>query len=219
MLTRETAHSGTSTEEIIRTLLSQEVKNINNLEVEARLGTITDMVTRERINFKTPMPMVFTERMEGMFFSSGVTELDYGKLSAVLSECKHTESKDKIMIRSNIRKIEKDEMAVYQKKVRRFVLNVYMPQSKYDLRISVSIEASVEPNQWKVRAGEFVKTRFRSRTSYEWNEYSFDFTKVSSKANSSPDTYEVEVEISDLKNYKIEEFINIVLNLSSKANQ
>ncbi len=93
---------------------------------------------------------------------------------------------------------------------------ILMPNSPYELRISVSREQMLEKGG-KEPSKMFV--RHRDRKSYRHKRYSYDLTCVSSgegKKNPESLIFEVELETSSGKEFEIDEFIDLVMNLPAK---
>ncbi|EOB15352.1 mRNA-capping enzyme subunit beta [Nosema bombycis CQ1] len=94
-----------------------------------------------------------------------------------------------------------------EKKNKIKVLNIYLPEMKYDVRISVMSEIK---QMGRMSNAKVDLIRHRDRISYNDGVFNYDFTTVTNENNI---TYEVEVEVDD-PNYSIDKFINGIQELN-----
>lgn len=93
------------------------------------------------------------------------------------------------------------------KKTKLKTYDIYNPNSKYDMRLSISRERKIESVPISERGT--IMERLRERTSFQKNDMSIDCTIVKTDKDT---TYEVEVEVTK-KKYNIEDFISVIFNV------
>lgn len=133
------------------------------------MGQILNAVTNKRICFNSPHPIIFQRLPFEMSFKAGVEKDYFLKLKEKFSEFKRIETQDVVSISSHrIRKISNEEGTIYQKKIKRSSFDIYLPDHKYDVRISISIEEDIPREQGMKK---FESRRNRKRGSFLCNEY------------------------------------------------
>lgn len=183
-----------------------------DIEIEARIGYITSTITGNRIKYDTLHPVVFTKLPLFIQFNSNIGEEHYKYFKAKIGKLSNnsTEIVDTIFIGNNYRKIvSTNEKTIFQKKTRRTNLDIYFPNSLFDIRISVSTEINVQT------PSAFVEKiiRERKRTQYTMENCTFDFTQVKDNIGNKT-SYEVEIELTKTNITGIEFFnkIHLLLN-------
>lgn len=192
---------------------------VGNVEIEARLGRIVNKITTKRIGFEVRHPIAFESLPNECRFVSGVEKSDFSTIKHMLfPEATPTTVQDRVIVCRNVRKIEQDGGVRYEKKVKILSMDIHLPDMLYDVRVSVSREAIIDQKEFgldRSSPAHYIR-RDRSRESFRCNEYSFDFTKVSSARKEAledlPRTYGIEVEVKDC-GFKGTEFVTIALNL------
>jgi mRNA capping enzyme, beta chain len=194
---------------------------IKNAEIEVRLGEIHNLITKTRIRMQTPLPIVFNKLPSEYKFINGVKKNDFLLFKDKFANYPKSTEIDKISISGKTRRISVDGVQRYERKIRRADLDIHIPDSKYDARISISTEEEVQEKD--IGTLKFECIRSRERTSFSCNEYSFDFTKVTSTQKDNEHNmaskdekdvvYEIEIEVKD-SHYCKDEFIAILMNIS-----
>ena len=181
-----------------------------DIEIEARLGQIVLSLTDDRITFKTPHPVVFTNLSKFMKFKNGVGESDYKQLLRTVSDgAELKESHSTVFVAKGERKIveetENGLVETYQIKNKRKCLDVYLPMFKYDLRLQISKEKKIEKSQTNF---ESAFSRKRVRKVVDAETVSFDFTTILDAEGKS---FEAEIEMK--KNINAKEFLTKIFKL------
>ncbi|EPR78568.1 mRNA capping enzyme beta chain protein [Spraguea lophii 42_110] len=178
-------------------------------EIEARFGTIIDHTDGKRLKIPSPHPIILNSNKKYKFIS-GIEEKDY---NTIINELKKnninlTLKKDIMKIKKNQRERWEDNkcISIITKK-RICSYQIYMPHSKYDIRINIAEEIPVENKDKDV-----IIERHRERNSFVLNEFSIDITKVDSELENS---FEVEVEVIN-EEYDKMIFKNILFNITDK---
>ncbi|TBU07368.1 beta chain of mRNA capping enzyme [Hamiltosporidium magnivora] len=185
------------------------IKDTENLEIEGRIGTIIDKFTNNRIKLNCPHPIILKSN-SNYRFQSGVTQSYFEDKICKLEELNFSTVNDRVVLSKGIRYLyEGDKLISCQKKYKEKTIDIYLPGSVYDIRISFNREISVESEKSK----HFVKNliRNRKRKSFLFHEYSLDFTVVENECKDV--TNEIEVEVKDFGFSKLE-FLDILINLS-----
>lgn len=174
-------------------------------EVEARLGRIHSRETDTRLHLKALTPIVFKRLPRKFVFIPGVDKWDVKGMQRPLEGHPQEKMKDcfKYLSDGNRIRMVNDRYIYCEKKRKMKVIDIYFPEMKYDVRISVMAE---EKQVGRRSQGKVNFVRHRERVSYNDGEFNFDFTRVESEGCV---TYEVEVEVDD-PNYSIERFIEKV---------
>lgn len=190
------------------------LKEYKNIEIEARLGRIMNKICKRRIDFRTEHPIIFEQLANEFCFESGVDEKDYLKIKNLISgESLLTAISDKITIANRIRKIESlnnPENVSFERKEKIKSLDIFLPDFKYDVRISISSETVAQAKEFD--GAKPLISRLRRRESLPAGPFVFDFTKVSSADAKNTKSYEVELEIKDFKDGLVD-FSSIVFAL------
>jgi len=192
--------------------------SFKNIEIEARLGQITNVITKRRIDYHTDHPIIFTRLPHELFFSNGVDKNDFTAIKKAIVQGNETvQRSDTITISNGLRRIEYSGEVRYERKKNIKRYDIYLPELRYDVRVSVSSEEEV-PQVDKAVPKEFISTknsitRLRSRESYLAGALSYDFTKVGRKSQDIKE-HEVELEVKDPEN-GIGEFISALFSLST----
>lgn len=200
-------------------LKSINLQNYDEIEIEARIGRITSVITRKRVVLDTPHPVIFDSLSGEHYFDGGVDQQDFENMKnqiqdgcKVLSENGDSNlinTSDKIAISGKIRKIESEDSVIYEKKIRLKNIDIYLPGCKYDIRISLSREVRVDSKEFRGPVNLFRK---RERQSLLVGPFSIDFTKVITR--DSQKSFEIELEIKDNIKDSLEGFVNLMFNLS-----
>ncbi|ORD93975.1 hypothetical protein ECANGB1_1304 [Enterospora canceri] len=169
-------------------------------EIEVRIGTIQSTVTRNRMFLRTMHPVVFAELPPGVKFNTDVGEAWHSRVRREMAAAVTAETRDVVYVGSHCRKIVGEGKAVYERKLKRESIVVFMPRHKYDMKVSVAIEKQIgEPGAFRP---SYV--RERQRTSLQRERCVIDLTKVAAhRADSQGGSeegrveYEMEVEITD----------------------
>lgn len=190
------------------------LEEYKNIEIEARIGKITSKITKKRLDFRIDHPIIFPYLPNELCFESGVDEKDFKKIKNQLAGTNQlTSNTDKITICNKIRRIEllNDPNAVtFQRKDKVRSLDIFLPDFKYDVRISISTEMVAQPKDFDPRKPQF--TRLRKRESLVTGPFVFDFTKVSKTNEKDGKTCEIELEIKDFEE-SLADFSSIVFSL------
>lgn len=184
-----------------------------DIEIEARIGHITSSITGNRIKYDTLHPVVFTRLPLFIQFNSNIGEEHYKYFKAKIGKLTNdsVEITDTIFIGNNYRKIvSTDGKAIFQKKIRRTNLDIYFPNSLFDIRISVSTETNIQ-----MPPSSFIEKiiRERKRTQYMMENCTFDFTQVKDNMGNKT-SYEVEIELTktDVTGTEFFNKIHLLLN-------
>lgn len=200
--------------EFFKKLIYKQLKlnNYENIEIEVRLGQIMHTITKKRIEYSTEHPIVFSRLPYEFYFENGVNDADFKKIKKSITEDKELPLvKDTITICDRVRKIESAEGSRYEEKIRIKSIDIFLPEYKYDIRISVSKEKTIDPKKVSLGTKERFK-RIRERESYVIGPFSFDFTKVSRELEKKDlKTFEVELELKD-PDTGLDDFIDILFN-------
>lgn len=188
-----------------------QLKSYKDIEIEARVGTITSVITRKRMSFKTEHPIVFSRLPNDYCFESGVEQKDYMKIKDIIVGSNKTENRSDIVVICNkIRRIESENEVVYEKKIRLNVIDLYLPDFKYDVRVSISREEKVDKKDFQSKHNAI--TRKRERESLCLGPFSFDFTKANKIMEQNANVFEIEAELKDPET-GMADFISVVFNL------
>lgn len=182
---------------------------IEGMEIEAKIGLIVDGLSRSRVSYDVAHPIVFNRLPILTTFKSELKQPDYAyvknKITDLYSQDQNGalgETKEVVpseisetnvtICRNNIRMIEKDGKTTYQRKIRRGNIDIRIPGTQYDLRISASLEIDIDAEKGnKIEPGTFVRRKCRS--TFDFKGVKYDFTRVG--GGGEDNTYEVEVEI------------------------
>lgn len=193
-------------------------------EVEARLGTINDKKSGERINIRAKHPIIFKKLPDEFRFVSGVADEYFECVKKTFESLKNgRKTKDKVVFVKDIRKIYKegDPNPLIMKKTRVRSFEIHFPGNEYDVRISISYEKIINEEMltrrntnFTIRSGapKFDMVRKRDRISYFCGLYLFEFTSVSDDVCDL--SKEVEIEVGEYEFDKIE-FFDILNNISN----
>ncbi|WUR04999.1 mRNA-capping enzyme subunit beta [Vairimorpha necatrix] len=195
-------------------------------EIEARIGRIYNKETESRMKLLSLVPVVFSKLPSQHSFVPGVDLWDFKSLKKDLTNSSFKKV-DKDTISSSSTKLDKDFTIIFkehiedsfkylrngnrirfinneyrfcEKKCKIQVLDLYLPDYKYDVRISIMTEEK-QMQRHTQSPVEFVRHRDRDTFTDKW--FNYDFTVV---RKNKEVTYEIEIEVEDL-NYKVEEFI------------
>lgn len=199
------------------------LKDYKCVEIEARVGRIMNKITKKRIEFHINHPIIFNSCPSEFFFESGVNgEKDFNRLKEAIVKGKElVPMVDKITVCNNIRKIEAfddkkqsvgdtQSAPKYQRKEKIKTIDIYLPELKYDVRVSASFEFEAQAKDFDVRRSLF--SRIRRRESLKVGPFSFDFTVISKPNDPASKIWEVELEIRDCEE-GLDDFANIVFGL------
>ncbi|OAG31203.1 hypothetical protein NEDG_01616 [Nematocida displodere] len=209
----ETAH-------IVRALLSSLPDTLSKTtEVEIRLGTLIDKATNNRLSIEFMHPSVI-KRADTLRFQATVHHEDFKSLVAHFSK-EIEEKEDKKIIDSLIKGFRRSEtievngqpakqkpVLIQKKKMK--MIDIFCPNSKYDIRIGIS-EEIVKEDTLTLPVVQAV--REKTRTTFKTDMHLIEATEVLSgrDANSLTEKlYEVELEAISSK-YTKEEFVKTAI--------
>lgn len=204
--------------EFLKNILYKYLKlpGFDKIEIEARIGHIASKITGKRINYNIEYPVVFKELPGELRFISSVDRKDFVTIKNTITEKENVvRLNDRVTIGPNhVRKIESDGKIMYEKKVKTAQYTIYLPEFKYDVRVSVSKENEAHQTSFKNLKNMII--RVRERESCRIGASSFDFTEVSNEKKASDDkydkkVYEIEMELKDPEN-GLEEFVSAVFS-------
>lgn len=189
--------------------LVQELKKYSGeeIEIESRLGKLTDVFTGEKINISAIHPVIFKQE-KNMRFETGVHTNDYDKIKEIFKERDSVKTQDRTSSYKGMRTTVSGDQTLTIKKTRLLVFDIYLPDCPYDLRIAVSKEQKM-PNV-NTKEGKFE--RERERESFKIDNLQYDFTIVKSLAQNETQ-YEVETEMIESSG-DVEQFLRCSLNLA-----
>ncbi|KAI5135848.1 polynucleotide 5'-triphosphatase [Nematocida ausubeli] len=216
----ETSEKNPHILEVLKKALPEKLSS--SMEIEVRLGTIMDKSTQKRLAVRVLHPCIM-ERTDTLWFEATVSESDFHLLQGHFSKM-FEESESKLIIDTllhGMRRSETKEIngapvhkeSVIIKKKKMFSLDIFCPQSKYDLRIGLSEEIVQKDTIGMQVLGN---VREKRRTTYTHPLFVVDVTEVKSRRestdvkNSTP-TFEIEIEANN-KSYDRSTFIHIVNN-------
>lgn len=189
-----------------------------NMELEARLGTVIDKATNARLAIEAMHPCVIN-RSNNLRFSAEVSESDFSLLSKYFGTKTEKQEKKRIVDtllkgyrQSQVKEIDGKQVSetplLIQKRKMKTV-DIFCPENKYDLRLSLS-EELVKKDTTLGMTGNYA-VRNKLRNTYEHEAYVVDMTQVTTEKDSSR-IYEVELEAKNEK-YNRDEFIGIIVQL------
>lgn len=172
-----------------------------SVEIEARLGHIVLSLTDEKVTFNTKHPVVFTSLSKFMRFNSAVKEKDFKKFSEILKENKNLESTKeftKVELSKPYRRIttykdiEQTEITNIDTQLKRklYTMDIFLPESPYDVRIQINIEKKVKESSF---TGKNIFIRNRVRNTYSSANIQYDMTEI--EGGEKGKMYEVEIEM------------------------
>lgn len=176
------------------------------IELEGRLGHIRDLQSDNRVYIPTNFPIVFnvnkmyifspgTSKNDYKFFQNEIKKLIELEKDSLINNTYEVINKKDITLtgQSSRYKLEDKKIIEHIRKKRLLVFDIFIPNSVYDIRISLSIEEKL-PLVDLITEKTFK--RERDRISYKNNEnISFEFTNINS--SHLRETLEVEMEITD----------------------
>lgn len=183
-------------------------------EVEARLGRIYSREMDSRLHLNSLTPIIFRRLPRKFVFVPGVDKWDLKPMQKKVEDLPRENMKDSFQYLSDGNRIRVVEgRTIYCEKKRKMkVLDIYFPEKKYDVRISVMAE---EKQVGRMSNSKVNFVRYRERTSYNDGVFNFDFTVVRKSCGGEESiSYEVEVEVDD-PNYSIEKFVEKINLLNS----
>ncbi|KAI8584795.1 hypothetical protein K450DRAFT_218048 [Umbelopsis ramanniana AG] len=189
----------------------------DNIEIEAKLGTIIDNRTRQRLSLPVGTETVILPDSDlRTRFKSDMSLNQHKMYNQMLNDMvqkppegcrvkyKHTRERDRFFKLSDGRKIrvttdqQSGEIVPngVLEKTRIADLNIYSPNQAFDYRISVSIE-----NPASIPGGNHMYERNKDRLSYSHGNIQFDLTQVKSPDTSGQQdvTHELELEFIDTR--------------------
>lgn len=199
--------------EFFKKLIYKHLKlpSFEEIEVEARVGRLINVITKKRINYQTEHPIIFSRLPNELCFENGVDKQDFAQIKNTITEGRPTNNIcDRVTIGNKIRRIESSEGVTYEKKMRLVSFDIYLPEFKYDVRISVSKETKAEQKDFVSSKNAFTRTR--DRESYSSGAFTFDFTKTSRGIEGDSRVFEVEMELKDPE-IGLDDFIDVLFNL------
>lgn len=165
--------------------------NTTLIEIEARIGRISSTVTKKRLQLSSLNPIVFYQLPRNSFFASGVEKDTFDLALSILKEPTKIVC-DKVFSSGKIRKVVRDDGQYFQEKVKIGTVDIYFPNSPWDVRIGVSKETPLEKPAIECK---WSKARCRKRWSFERQGYVVDLTEVAADSKSSDPVYEIEWEV------------------------
>ncbi|KAI8895904.1 CYTH-like domain-containing protein, partial [Globomyces pollinis-pini] len=191
--------------------------------IEGKLGIITDKHTQRRIQLPVQSETsnnvlfnikVFKNDRNQCFFKSDMTMAQHACFNQLLNSLVNPNSKVKYVHLKeidqfyNIRGIGKVRQTIDQKskKIKNCILKtkvenleIYMPNSQLDCRISVNIETQLTLPE-ELKSPDFE--RQKDRVSYSLSPFQIDLTQVKSNANGTDDVmHELEIELTDINEF------------------
>ncbi|KAI5190624.1 polynucleotide 5'-triphosphatase [Nematocida sp. AWRm77] len=192
-------------------------------EIEVRMGLVIDKATNQRLAVSFMHPCVI-ERSDTLRFHATVEEKDFRQLSKHYAEkegspvCKTiVDTLIKGGRRSEITEVngkKASEPPVIIKKTKMKMIDVFCPQSKYDIRIGISEEVVIEDN---LGFSTVFGTREKKRQTFDCKTHLIELTEVSSGKDIKETkgiTYEVEFEAVNAL-YKKAAFAQTVVGIMS----
>lgn len=197
-------------------------KDLENLEIEFKFGSILNKMTKRRINIPISSPAIvsFTEEY---FFESSIPGHSYKIANSLFnsyfcrlcdSGCQAKYSHEKLTDKfyksdfGKIRTTYKDgECRSIINKKNLLHIHLFYPNAQYDVRLSLNIENSFE-NRY-MENSSCIFTRYKDRLSYMFPNFAtVDLTMVK-KSDSEQPVFELEIEIESA-NFGSEPFINAI---------
>ncbi|ORX75639.1 mRNA triphosphatase CET1 [Anaeromyces robustus] len=190
--------------------------SIPNVEIEGKLGVIMDNNTRERLYLPVQSETVLTRDFKGIRFVSDMTIKQHENYNKLLNELvvegnkpnaksaffsyRHIHQLDSFFQvqghKENLR-LSFDEKSqkvlTFIKKVNVGHLNIYLPNSPLDLRISVNIEEEMDQNLIKDKQPSYE--RKKDRLSYKSHALQIDLTQVHQPSIDKKLIHELEIEL------------------------
>lgn len=205
--------------EALKAFLPDKLEKTTELEV--RFGRIIDKGTQKRLAINMLHPCAIGGRSSTLWFESSVTEADFNEMKSYFD--KNIATVQSKLIRDTMLKgerrsetreidgkpVRKDGVLI--KKIKRGVVDIFCPESKYDIRIGISEEIVKKDN---LEMSTHCSVREKRRTTYTEESFVVDVTKVRAGANEKAAhhlTYEIEIEARN-ESYNKSQFIDIVQN-------
>ncbi|KDN53056.1 mRNA triphosphatase CET1 [Tilletiaria anomala UBC 951] len=193
------------------------VQGLQNIEIEAKIGTLIDTSTNHRL--RLPVLCETIVDMPGVRFESDMSAKQHAHFNAKLNEVvERTSSQsykgDKVRYRRSMEadafyhipgskeriRVTKNEetMKITNAIVKKRIANmeVYSPRSLFDFRISINTEEPVEPPD-----AEPAYIRNKNRVSYAHQCFQVDLTQVQTPENPYRQMHELEVEMLDVGSF------------------
>lgn len=199
-------------EQITTTIDKLRLEKHKNIEVELRIGQIRYIDVQERISLSVMHPVIYNKTMPETKFVSQVESNFYDHLYKFFDQEDSTKQtiKDTVFIHKTDRIIKNENgTEICIKKQNKLTLNIYMPNSTHDFRLSINVEE--ELNKKHVN-DKLISTRQRERNSFLRNGFRFDFTKVKIGAEQFS---EIEVEMVDLQ-ADVSNFVKLINGMVEK---
>lgn len=154
------------------------------VEVEARFGKIVDKMTGKRLALRAAHCCIL-EKTDSLRFEARMQYGDFVKMQRCMEEG-GAEGKREKMVDSVIKGVRETRFIgegardpVYVEKRKLWHLDIYCPQNKYDVRVSLSREKPVDKGAASQFQGSWpMFSRKKDRTMYKIGEVSVDFTAV-----------------------------------------
>lgn len=194
-----------------------------NMEVEIRVGTIIDKATGKRLAIEFMHPCII-KSSETLRFHPSVLKNHYMEIKKCLDSAMGERKENKKIVDTfmagyrvsktveiNEKKLEEPQIVCIKKKKMKNI-DIFCPESKYDLRIGINME-EIYKNAGSRPATQY-SVREKNRCSYKENAYTIDATMVlagKTKETANEVIYEIEIEANN-EEYKKEEFSNVVVN-------
>lgn len=180
------------------------IQNKDNLEIEARLGSITEVFTSERLRLNTFHPVIL-EPSHDTRFKTGVALNYFTKIKDLFKNETGTIEKDSVCLYKGFRTTLSNGKTTTIRKDRIAAYDIYIPNAVYDLRIALSREIPVT-NVMKRTSYR----RERERESFVVDDSRFDFTVTKSEGAVN---YEVEVELVNASS-SLDAFVDVAFNVA-----
>lgn len=203
-----------STPEFFKHLVFEhlKMKSFKDIEIEARLGKITSLITRKRMDYQVEHPIIFQKLPYEYCFENGVDKNDFTPIrNTIVQDNPVTVTSGKVTIIKRIRRIETEKDVVYQRKVKLTDLTIHLPGYRYDVRVSVSRETPANAKDFATNGHPLI--RIRNRESYQVGCLLFDFTITNTGLKKEQKTHEIEMELKD-PGEGMEEFVSVLFNLA-----
>lgn len=176
-------------------------------EIEARICKIYNKETESRIKINSLTPVIFTKLPRNHLFMPGVDQWDFKTLKNNLNFKEHIEDLFQYLKNGNRVRFVNNEYRFCEKKRKILVVDLYLPQYKYDIRISIMTEEKQMQRQTQSSV-DFVRHRKRDTFTDKWFNYDFTVVRTNNEV-----TYEVEIEVDDM-NYRVEDFIDTFFKIN-----
>jgi hypothetical protein len=189
---------------------------LQNVEVEAKIGTLIDTRSGERLQLPSRVECILPDGFPDIRFEASVPQSSHAHLNQLLNDLatstvrssgrapikyRHTRQIDSFYplgsgsdkVRVSMDEASNELVAcIIKKKIAH--LNISSPRKPVDWRVSISVE---EPASRPPPAQRPLHSRRKDRLTYEHQAFLIDLTQVTPSAPTQPQTHEMEVEFRD----------------------